>query len=194
MSPTTYKEQDFEGHIAERLVASGYRLFPPIAFDRDLVLLHDELLGFIRDTQPAEYDRLRKHYGDDTDRNLCLRISKEIGKYGALHVLRKGVKDRGVKLRLVYFRPASDLNPEHLARYRKNRFAVVRQLMYSKQSADELDLALFVNRDPGHHGRAEELADRAVPAERREAVQAGPGPEGAALPVRSGAGPLRGGE
>ena len=148
MTPTTYTEQDFEQHIAERLLASGYRLLPPAGYDRGLVLIPDELIGFIKDTQPDEYDRLHKQYGADTDRNLCLRISKEIQKYGTLHVLRKGVKDRGVKLRLVYFRPSSGLNPEHLARYRRNRFAVVRQLMYSKQTADELDLALFVNGIP----------------------------------------------
>jgi type I restriction enzyme R subunit len=145
MSPTTYKEADFEAHIADSLVRSGYRLLPPAAYDRDLVLLPDELIGFLRDTQPDEYEKLHQQYGADTDRNLCLRISREIAKHGTLEVLRKGVKDRGVKLRLVYFRPSSDLNPEHLARYRKNRFAVVRQLMYSKQTTDELDLALFVN-------------------------------------------------
>ena len=148
MTPTGYKEQDFEAHIADALVSSGYRLLPPAAYDRELVLLPDELIGFLKDTQPDEYDRLHSQYGAATDRNICLRISKEIAKHGTLHVLRKGVKDRGVKLRLVYFRPSSDLNPEHLARYRKNRFAVVRQLMYSAHTNDELDLALFVNGIP----------------------------------------------
>lgn len=64
---------------------------------------------------------------------------------GTLDVLRKGVKDRGVKLRLVYFRPSFRLNPEHERRYRQNRFAVIRQLQYSKDHTNALGLAVFVN-------------------------------------------------
>ena len=148
MSPHSYREQDFEDHVAEHLTASGYRLLPSSTYDKDLVLIPGELIAFVKATQPDEYDRLQKQYGADTDRNLCLRVSREITKYGTLHVLRKGVKDRGVKIRLVYFRPSSGLNPEHHARYQKNRFAVVRQLQYSKQNTNELDLALFVNGIP----------------------------------------------
>ena len=148
MSAMSYQERDFEDHIAENLTASGYRLLPSGAYDKDLVLIPEELIAFVQATQPDEYDRLRKQYGEDTDRNLCLRVSREIARYGTLHVLRKGIKDRGVGIRLVYFRPSSALNPDHHVRYRKNRFAVVRQLQYSKQNTNELDLALFVNGIP----------------------------------------------
>ena len=148
MSVMSYREQDFEDHIAEHLTASGYRLLPSPAYDKDLVLIPEELIAFVKATQPDDYDRLQKQYGADTDRNLCLRISREITKYGTLHILRKGIRDRGAKIRLVYFRPSSGLNPEHHARYQKNRFTVVRQLQYSKQNTNELDLALFVNGIP----------------------------------------------
>jgi type I restriction enzyme R subunit len=145
MSAKSYREENFEDHVVGRLVGSGYRLRHSHDYDRDLVLVPDELVAFVKDTQPDEYDALRAQYGDDTDRNLALRVSREVAKRGTLDVLRKGVRDRGVRLRLVYFRPSSDLNPDHLRRYRGNRFAIVRQLAYSKRNANELDLALFVN-------------------------------------------------
>src|SRR5690606_33306164 len=128
------------------LLASGYASRPSAAYDKDLCLLADEVIAFVRDTQPDEYDRLKAQYGASTDRNLLARLAREIARRGTLDVLRKGIKDRGVKIRLVYFRPSSGMNPEHLALYGKNRFAVVRQLRYSKQDVhDALDMALFLN-------------------------------------------------
>ena len=145
MSATSYREQDFEDHVVERLGAAGYRLLHAHDYDRDLALIPAEIVAFVQATQPDAYDKLSAQYGDQTDRNLVLRVAAEIKKHGTLHVLRKGVKDRGAHIRLVYFRPSSGLNPDHESRYAQNRFAVVRQLAYSKQNANELDLALFVN-------------------------------------------------
>ena len=113
MSTKRYREEDFEDHIAGHLTTSGYHLLPTSAYDKSLVLLPEEIIAFVKATQPDAYDRLQAQYGDDTDRNLALRVARETERYGTLHVLRKGVKDRGVQLRLVYFRPASGLNPEH---------------------------------------------------------------------------------
>ena len=144
MSAKSYREEDFERHIVGHLTTSGYHLLPSSAYDKDLALLPEEVIAFVKATQPEAYDRLRAQYGADTDRNLALRVSREVARHGTLHVLRKGVKDRGVRLRLVYFRPASALNPEHAARYRQNRFAVVPQLRYSKRNENALDLTLFV--------------------------------------------------
>ena len=145
MSTQSYREANFEDHVAQGLTASGYRLLPPEAYDRDLVLIPEELVAFVRATQPDEYDRLHAQYGAETDRNLALRVSREVARRGTLSVLREGVKDRGVRLRLVFFRPSSGLNPEHERQYRANRFAVVRQLRFSKTNEKSLDLGLFVN-------------------------------------------------
>ncbi len=145
MSAKSYREQDFEDHVAERLVAQGYRLLHPHDYDRDLVLIPSEVVAFVRATQPDEVDRLQAQYGADTDRNLALRVSREVARRGTLSVLREGVKDRGVRLRLATFRPSSGLNPEHERQYRANRFAVVRQLRFSRQNEKSLDLGLFVN-------------------------------------------------
>ena len=148
MSATTYREQDFEDHVAGHLTEHGYRLGASADYDRGLVLMPGETVQFIRDTQPEGYDRLRQQYGDATDDTVARRISDETRKRGTLDVLRRGVRDRGVTLRLVFFRPSSGLNPEHDALYRRNRFTVVRQLRYSRENDNSLDLALFVNGVP----------------------------------------------
>jgi len=75
-------------------------------------------------------------------------MAREIQRRGALDVLRNGVKARGVKFDLAYFRPSSGLNEELARRYRGNLFAVVRQLHYSQQNENSLDLALFLNGIP----------------------------------------------
>jgi type I restriction enzyme R subunit len=106
------------------------------------------VIRFIRATQPKEYDKLQRQYGADTPNKLCFRLSKEIRNKGTLHVLRKGVKDRGAMFKLAYYKPASGMNPEHRILYKKNRFSVVRQLRYSKKTENSLDLAIFLNGIP----------------------------------------------
>ena len=65
MSPK-YTEQDFEEHIEEHLLASGYHTQPPEAYDKALCLIPDEVIHFIQGTQAKEYERLVKQYGANT--------------------------------------------------------------------------------------------------------------------------------
>ena len=54
----------------------------------------------------------------------------------------------GVYLDPVYFEPKTGLNPEHREKYLLNRLSVVRQLHYSKNNGNSIDLVLFVNGIP----------------------------------------------
>jgi len=146
--PKSYKEQDFEDHIEEYLLASGYHKRLPEDYDRELCLIPDEVITFIKATQPDEYEALEKQYGADTPDKLVYRLSRDIIKHGTLKVLRKGIKDRGVHFRLAYFKPASGMNPKHQQLYSGNRFSVVRQLKYSIKNENEIDLGLFLNGIP----------------------------------------------
>jgi len=148
MSPANYMEQDFEEHIEQHLVGSGYDSIHFSNYDRKLCLLPEELIGFIKETQSTEYEALEKQYGGTTDQKIAERVSLQIQKSGVLHVLRKGVKDRGVHLRLVFFKPVSARNPAHEVLYQQNRLAVVRQLHFSTKNEKSIDLGLFVNGIP----------------------------------------------
>ena len=141
----TYTERYFEDHIEERLNRSGYRSLQSPDYDKYACLIPEELLKFIQNTQPTEYERLKREYGAATPDRLLNRIAMQIERRGVLDVLRKGVKDRGCNFNLTYFRPSSGMNPDHQRLHALNRFTLIRQLKYSQRNEKSLDMALFLN-------------------------------------------------
>ena len=129
-------------------VPGGYRRRQPEDYDRMLCLLPRDAVDFVLATQPKEWQRLAQHHGPAVKEKFLERLAGEIGRRGALDVLRRGIKDSGVKLRLAYFRPASGLNEETRRLHGANIFAVTRQLHYSVKNEKSLDLALFLNGIP----------------------------------------------
>ena len=75
------------------------------------MLIKDEVIDFLKNTQPQKWNKLNDSYGIDTEKKVLQRISSEISKRGIIDVLRNQVADRGVYLDLCYFQPKSDLNP-----------------------------------------------------------------------------------
>ena len=94
------------------LVPGGYHRRSPEDYDRSLCLIPADVVDFLLATQPREWEKLKQHHGADVKPRFLGRLSREIGRRGALDVLRNGVKDSGCKFRLAYFRPASGLNEE----------------------------------------------------------------------------------
>lgn len=145
MSAYSPTEKRFEEHIEDHLKTVGYSSLRFSEYDRNLCLIRDQVIDFIRSTQPEQWGRLQEIYDVDTENKILARISSEISKRGIIDVLRNQVVDRGVYLNLCYFEPKSDLNPDHLKLYQSNQFTVVRQLHYSEQNENSIDMALFLN-------------------------------------------------
>jgi len=141
----TYTEQNFEEHIEENLLNSGYHQQDTEKYDKNLCLIPEEIITFIQSSQPDEFEGLKKQYGADTAQKLIYRLSQEVNKYGTLQVIRKGFKDRGVRFRLAFLKPSSGMNPEHQKLYEQNRFTVVRQLKFSDRDEKSLDMVIFLN-------------------------------------------------
>jgi type I restriction enzyme R subunit len=61
--------------------------------------------------------------------------------------MRAGIDLVGVRqpIKLAEFKPAFSINEEILARYNANRLRVVRQVRYSRQNENSIDLVLFLN-------------------------------------------------
>ena len=89
------------------------------------------MIRFLKDSQPDEWERLESLYGSDVEAKVLSRISSEVTKRGVIDVLRGQVIDRGVYLRLCYFKPKSGLNPDHRRQFQKNQLNVLRQSHYS---------------------------------------------------------------
>jgi type I restriction enzyme R subunit len=141
-------EKRFETHIEQSLNQQGYSSIHFNEYDRTLCLIPNEVIGFVKKTQPKEWEKLELQYGSDTENKFLKRVTDEIGKRGVIDVLRNGVKDRGSNFNLVYFEPKSGLNKEHQDLYKQNQLVVVRQLHYSLNVENSIDMVLFVNGIP----------------------------------------------
>ncbi len=142
------KEIAFEDAIFDWLVTHGCTRGVPTHYDPAVALDTAELFTFIGATQADEWEELVKRNGGDPDvaqRRFTERLAKQVDERGTIDVLRHGVEDLGVHIRLAYFRPASGLNPDLEAKYIANRLTVIRQLHYAPEHANAIDLVLFVN-------------------------------------------------
>ncbi|TDC69813.1 type I restriction endonuclease subunit R [Actinomadura sp. GC306] len=153
MSPV-HDERAFGDAIVAAMLEGGWKEGDPRDYRPELGLDTRQLFTFIGDTQGDEWERLVMLYGDSTEAaqvGFAQRLDKAIAEDGALTVLRKGVKDRGVLIRVAYFKPNLVLDDSVLDEYRANRLTVVRELEYATKQSDKgnrLDLALFVNGIP----------------------------------------------
>ena len=153
-------EADFEKHIASWLVEDGgYRRAKignagdgPRDFDAEAGVDTADLFEFIGATQGREWARLvDSAYGGDPNRaqsGFVQRLASELDRRGTVDVLRRGVVDRNVTIRIVFFKPAHGLTPGLAQRYEANVLSVTRQLPFDASSARTVDLGLFVNGVP----------------------------------------------
>ncbi|MHB8289434.1 MAG: type I restriction endonuclease subunit R [Acidimicrobiales bacterium] len=144
-------ERGFEDAIEATLLAGGYLRSESSNFDPLIGLDTAELFAFIRATQITEWEKLLGRYGNDphvAERGFVKRLAAELDTRGTVEVLRQGVVDHGVTIRLAYFQPAHGLTPELQELYAANRVSVTRQLAYEQGSTKTLDMVLFVNGIP----------------------------------------------
>ena len=144
-------ERGFEASIEAALLSGGYLKSEPSHFDPLLGLDTAELFAFIGATQTGEWEKLLGRYGNDPDaaqRGFAKRLAAELDARGTVDVLRQGVVDLGVTIRLAFFQPAHGLTPELQALYAANRVSVTRQLGYEPGSTKTLDMVLLVNGIP----------------------------------------------
>jgi type I restriction enzyme R subunit len=165
MSSSSPSEEAFESIIEETLTAEqngqvadsgaayevgsfqpgGYERRSSTDYDAERCLLPDDLIEFVAATQPQAWSDLRDQFGDEARPRLLDRVHSRIEQDGTLAVLHSEVKLYGCRFKLVYFEPTTSRNPNLQKKYRANVFSAVRQLYYSSETSQSLDLALFLN-------------------------------------------------
>ncbi|MGI8702635.1 MAG: type I restriction endonuclease subunit R [Nocardioidaceae bacterium] len=148
---SVHDESTFEANIETHLVGHGWHQIDPASYDRKAGLFLDEVVTFVRASQPTAWEQLvTRHGGEQLARQKFGKvIADALDHRGTISVLREPVKDSGVTVRLCFFKPANALTPELGERYAANRLAVVRQLHHSESNpADSVDLTLVVNGIP----------------------------------------------
>ena len=101
-------------------------------------------------TQPAAWETIVKNHGAQAAETLLTRLRSQLDQRGTLDVLRHGFDVLGLRkdLSMAQFKPALVINPDIMARYAANRLRVVRQVRYSLQNENSIDLVLFLNGVP----------------------------------------------
>jgi type I restriction enzyme R subunit len=138
-----HREIDFENGIERSLLSRGYEKADPGSYDPETALFPDEMVTFVRKTQPKIWDRLTQLDADKAAAMLLDSLVKELAAKGSLAVLRQGFKCVGKTVRLAYFAPNTGLDPAATGRYEDNRLTVARQVR--TQSGAVPDVVLAVN-------------------------------------------------
>jgi len=142
-----HKENVFESEIVSYLTSTQWIEGSSIGYNQELALYPEDLITYIKTTQPQAYEKMQKREGAKTDEVLCQHVAKEMNKQGSLYHLRKEVKYIGSKFKLCQFKPELH-NPDTQAKYDANILRVVRQVYYSTKSQKSIDLVLFLNGIP----------------------------------------------
>ena len=147
-----HTENNFEAEICQHLSAHGWLYAEGDAanYDRKLTLYPADVIAWVQAAQPKAWEILTKNHGTKSGETLLNRLREEINQRGTLDVLRQGISLLGLRqpLKLAEFKPAMGINPDILARYGANRLRVVRQVHYSLQNENSIDLVLFLNGIP----------------------------------------------
>ena len=143
-------ERRFESDIETYLLSEdgGYTKGYPEDFDRGNALNKKDLFTFIENSQQLEWNRYKKAFPDDYEGRFIKRFNEEVVNRGIIDVIRNGIIDRGYKFKLAYFQPETSLNPEDRRLYELNILNETRQLKYSTQNENSVDIVLLLNGIP----------------------------------------------
>ena len=149
-------EQDIESFLISE--AGGYEQFSYLnpdghrihkyVYDKDKAIYLEVLIHFIMKTQPKQWERYVKYYGEDAPEKLYRRLEDSIVEHGLIYVLKNGIMDMGINIKVCYFKPESELNETLVERYKSNILGVTRQFAYSKQNNNTIDMVLSINGIP----------------------------------------------
>lgn len=142
------KEKNFENDIESYLLSHGYVKGNQDTYDKGKAIDMPVLISFIKATQPKMWQRYVNVYGEKAEKQLYSIFQQNVEQNGLVHVLRYGVKDRGMDLRFAYFAPASNLNEELVQKYKSNILTCTRQFSYSTQNHNTIDVVLSLNGIP----------------------------------------------
>ncbi|CAI8160473.1 MAG: Type I restriction enzyme EcoR124II R protein [Prochlorococcus marinus str. MIT 9215] len=147
-----HNEIEFEKEICDHLGSHGWIYEHPVAqhYNREKAVYTPDLIAWVQEAWPDAWESLQAKFGSKAEDQLLSAVRRELDQKGTLEVIRGGVAVLGLRsdLKLAEFKPALGLNEEILNRYKANRLRVARQIKYSLQNENCIDLVLFLNGIP----------------------------------------------
>lgn len=143
---TDTTEKGLEAHITQHLcLVNAFEERHFSNYNRIDCVDEDLLFNFLQSTQEKEVMKLQTIHGSNFRSKVLYRLNNQIKTFGIIEVLRKGITDNNIKLKLFFDKPVSNLNEKDFALYSQNTFSITRQVHYSSQNENSLDIVAFIN-------------------------------------------------
>lgn len=146
--PTNISENGLETIIVAYLRDHhGYEEGNSQDYNKTFALDTERVKRFILATQRQKAENVQCFANDLAERKFFTELSKQLTNRGITDVLRKGFRYISELFDMYYPLP-SELNPTAQEFYSKNIFTITRQLFYSTQNQNSIDLMLSINGMP----------------------------------------------
>ncbi|WP_180112942.1 type I restriction endonuclease subunit R [Acinetobacter sp. YH12131] len=149
LSDKAHYESHLEEYIVSKLKAQGWLVGESKNYNTDTALYTEDLIGWIKDTQPEKWDNLFNTNGENTEKTIVSRLVAEIERTDNISVFRKGFKMAGAGtggiIHLTETAPEDKRNETTIKNYKANRLRVVPQLKYNPTRDFRIDLVFFIN-------------------------------------------------
>lgn len=154
---TDTTENGLEAHITQHLcLVNGFEERHFDQYNRSECVDEELLFQFLEATQPAAIAKLKQSHGSNFRQRILYLVNRKIKDEtvvnekclgGIINLLRTDITDgnTGIKLKLFYDKPVSNLNTKDAVLYEKNIFSVTRQVHFSTQNEKSLDMVVFIN-------------------------------------------------
>jgi type I restriction enzyme R subunit len=146
-----HHEIKFEEYVTEQLVQRGWLEGSPERYDKQRALYPEDVLDWVRASQPEIWAELEKRHGARTGEAVLDRLEKSLSSKtgGTIEVLRNGFRLAGAgEIKMSQRAPEDARNALVNRRYALNRLRVVRQLKYCPTREWAIDLVFFINGIP----------------------------------------------
>lgn len=116
-------------------------------YDKDYALDTERVKRFILSTQKKKAENTACFANEMSEYKFFAELNKQLASRGVTDVLRKGFRYISEFFDMYYPLP-SELNPTAQEMYAKNIFCVTRQLFYSKDNSNSIDVMVSLNGMP----------------------------------------------
>lgn len=142
---TKPKEEKFEDHFCEKLGDHNYRKRTNNDVDLKFNVDEDLLKEFLEKTQKEELKEVKEDLGKDWVEDVKKEIKNQLKTKKLFEVIKEGINVSNHHLKLIYFKPETDISNDEKERYESNIFSYVRQFKFIKDKQDSIDIVLFLN-------------------------------------------------
>ena len=143
--PTDVSEKQLETILVEYLRdVHKYEQGVSDDYSKDYALDTARVKRFLLSTQRQKVENTGCFASEISERKFFMELAKQLANRGVTDVLRKGFRFISELFDLYYPLP-SELNPTAQELYKKNIFCVTRQLFYSKENQNSIDVMISMN-------------------------------------------------